>query len=154
MEAINWDAVSAISEALGLIVVVGSLLYVAREVRQNTAMMRVNASQTWTDFSLQLAGPVAMNRELAECWTKGESNFENLDEVDKQRLTMYEWRAIEAWHHAYHLHEQGVLPEPQWRKIVWIMENLGQRQSVRSSWKTFKGAYDQDFKTFLSQYLE
>lgn len=33
MEAINWDAISAISESLGLIVVVGSVLFVGFQIR-------------------------------------------------------------------------------------------------------------------------
>ncbi len=142
-----------ISELIAAVAVIASLIYIAREVRQNTAMMRVNASQAWTDFNFRLSGPIATDREVAECWTQGGSNFENLDDVDQQRLIMYEWRAIEAWHHLYELHEQGMLPEPQWRKLIWIMENLGQRQAIQASWKHFKGAYDQNFQGFVGQHL-
>ena len=40
MEAINWVAVQAVSEALGLIVVIGSLLFVGFQIRQNAQATR------------------------------------------------------------------------------------------------------------------
>ena len=36
MEAINWEALQAISEALGLVVVIASLIFVGLQVRQNS----------------------------------------------------------------------------------------------------------------------
>ena len=143
-----------LAELVGTLAVIASLIYVAREVRQNTAMMRANASQSWTDLNFQLSGPVAENRELAECWVKGENEFDQLDEVDQLRLIMYEWRALESWHHLFYLHEQGVLPEPQWRKLLWVFENLGQRQAVRASWQHHKDAYDKEFQTLMNQYIK
>ncbi len=153
MEAFNWEAVIAISESLGLVVVIGSLIYVGFQVRQNTAMMRVNASQAWTDFNFQLSGPIAVDREVAECWTRGGSNFDDLDEVDRNRMVFFEWRAIEAWHHMYETHEQGMLPTSQWHKLIWILENLGERESIRASWKQFRGAYDENFQDFVTSHF-
>ena len=43
MEAINWEAVSAVSEALGLIVVFGSLIFVGLQIRQSTDVAKANA---------------------------------------------------------------------------------------------------------------
>ena len=151
----NLEQIYYASELIASVAVIATLIYVAKEVRQNTSAMRANSSQAWTELNFQLATPVALDREVAERWIEGGSDFESLDSVDQQRLVFYEWRAIEAWHHSFHLHEQGVLPEWQWQKIIWILENqIGHRQSVKASWKSFKGAYDQPFQDFMSQYIE
>jgi hypothetical protein len=39
----NWEAVSAISEALGVIAVIVTLLYLARSIRQNSQSLAVAA---------------------------------------------------------------------------------------------------------------
>ncbi len=38
----NWEAASAIAEILGVIAVIGSLIYVGRQVNQNTQIARAN----------------------------------------------------------------------------------------------------------------
>ena len=41
----NWEAISAVSEIVGAVAVVISLIYVAAQIRQNTKMMRTAAKQ-------------------------------------------------------------------------------------------------------------
>lgn len=67
---------------------------------------------------------------------------------------MFEWRAFEAWHHSFHMHEQGVLPEWQWQKVIWVIKNqFGHRQAVVACWNVFKDSYDEPFRDFMSQHL-
>ena len=53
MTPINWEAVQAVSETLGLIIVVSSLNYVGLEVRQNAKATRAatmnNMMNAWGD---------------------------------------------------------------------------------------------------------
>lgn len=60
-----------LTELIASVAVIVTLVFVAKEVRQNTSMMRVNSSQAWTDLHFQLAGPIALDRELAERWISG-----------------------------------------------------------------------------------
>ncbi len=62
--------------------------------------------QVQRDFDLTEA--FIANRELAEIWVKGESDFDILDEVDRQRLMFFERRAIVWWHHTFQLHRRGL----------------------------------------------
>ena len=67
---------------------------------------------------------------------------------------MFEWRAFEAWHHSFHMHEQGVLPEWQWQKVIWVIKSqFGHRQAVVACWNVFKDSYDEPFRDFMSQHL-
>ena len=38
----NWDAVIAVAEIIGVMAVIASLIYVAMQIRQNTAIARAN----------------------------------------------------------------------------------------------------------------
>ena len=147
------EEVALILELIASVAVIGSLIYLAREVSQNTEMMRVGASQSWTDMNFDLSGPAALDREVGELWVKGESEFESLDEVDQVRLIMYEWRAIEAWHHLFEMHQRGILPKSQWEKLRWIVKNIGKRQAVRASWEKFRGGYEPAYQDFIDKHL-
>lgn len=144
---------ASVADIVASVAVIGSLIYLARQVSQNTETMRVNASQAWTNLNFDLSNPVATDRVVAELWVKGDSEFQDLDVVDQQRLVMYEWRALEAWHHLFEMHQRGVLPESQWAKLKWIVENLGKRQAIRAAWNQFRDAYDGEYQEFIDSRL-
>ena len=145
---------SQIGEIVAAISVIASLIYVARQLHQNTNMMSVGNAQHFVDFNISLVGPIVANRELADLWIKGDSDFENLDPIDKQRIIMFEWQAIAGWHNFFNLRQQRLVTEEQWQEVLWIFENIGRRQAVREAWKIFKGGYSKPFQDFMVQYLE
>lgn len=56
----NWDAASAIAEIIGLVIVVISLIYLARQIKQNTNAIQsgtreafLSALQNTNSFALQ-----------------------------------------------------------------------------------------------------
>ena len=82
----NWDAISAIAEIIGAVVVVASLIYVGRQVAQNTAMMRVGAASESMERDYDLVLPLIESPELTEIWLKGDHRLDELSEADRQRL--------------------------------------------------------------------
>ena len=74
----NWDAISAIAEILGAVAVVASLMYVGKQVAQNTAMMRVGSASETLEKDFDLTNPILESAELADIWSKGDHR---LDEV-------------------------------------------------------------------------
>ncbi len=154
MESLTLEQASYVAEVIGVILIIVSLIYVAKEVRQNTDMLQINSSREFVRWNTDLVEPIANQREVCENWMKGESGFDSLDEVDKQRLILFEWRAISAWNNYFHMRQNNLIEDHLWKELVWIFENIGKRQAVRESWKVFKGAYDQPYQDFMSQYLE
>ena len=143
-----------IGEIIAAIAVIASLIYVAQQLHQNTDMMRVGNAQHFVDFNISLVGPIVANRELADLWIKGGSDFETLDPIDKQRVVMLEWQAIAGWYNFFNLRQKHLMSDEQWHEVIWIFENIGRRQAVREAWETFKGGYDKSFQEFMAQYLE
>ena len=50
----DWQAVGAISELIGAVAVVVTLIYLAVQIRQNTSGIRASAYQTWSDAKTAL----------------------------------------------------------------------------------------------------
>ena len=67
----NWDAVIAITEVIGVIAVIASLIYVAIQIRQNTEIARANivhgTSDSWANFH----GMLAVDSNLADLYRRG-----------------------------------------------------------------------------------
>ena len=148
------EQLAYLAQVVGVGLVVASLIYVGRQLRQNTEVMRQNAAGYYLNLQDRLCGEVANSRELAEYWVKGASDFVSLDEVDKQRVMLFEWRAITGWNQLYQLRQDGLVPDSQWNELRWSVGNFMARQSAREAWAVFKGAFGQPFQGFVSAQMK
>ena len=105
----NWEAIGAVGEILGAVGVIVTLVYLARQLGHNTAMMRVAASSERLERDYDIASSVIENREVAEMWAKGDLEFDSLDDIDRHRLMFFERRAIVLWHHLFQMRERNLL---------------------------------------------
>lgn len=132
--------------AIGVVV---SLIYVARQLGQNTAMMRVAAASEAVERDFDMVSPMIRSQELAQVWIKGEAEFSSLEPADQTRLMFFERRAIVLWHHRFQLRQQHLVPDASWHEQLWIIQNLGRRQAIRETWRAFRGAYEPAFQEFM-----
>ncbi len=147
----NWDAISAVAEILGVVLIVGSLVYVARQLSQTNTMMRINAASERLERDYDIVEPIIESRELAEIWLKGGSEYESLEPADQQRLLFLERRAIMLWHHQYLLRQEGLMPDASWSETVWIIKTLGRRQVIREAWRVFGEGFETEFQGFINE---
>ena len=147
----SLEKFASLAEIIGLLLVFASLIYVARQLNQTSMMMRVSASGERLQRDTDIVNSIVHSREIAEYWIKGATEFENLDEVNKQRLIFFERRAILHWHNMFGLREQGLVPDSDWLEMKWIIQNIGRRQSIRESWKVFKGSFQKPFQDFMEE---
>ena len=85
MEAINWDAISASAEVIGVIAVLASILYLARQVAQGNKLNHADSVRSflgqYNTFLYQLNDP-----EMVEIWRRGTTDFDSLSEHEQSRL--------------------------------------------------------------------
>jgi hypothetical protein len=145
----NWDAISAIAEVLGAVAVVASLVYVGRQVAQNTAMMRVAAASETLERDHGLVLPMIESEELAEIWLKGDDGLNELSEANRQRLLLFERRAITLWHHNFQLRRQELLSDATWYYQNQMIRHLSHRQAMREAWNIFKNTFETSFQEYV-----
>ncbi len=150
----DLNQLANLGEFFGGAAVIVTLGYLAIQVRQGNALARDTASHNWTEFNFSLISGLVEDRALAEIWERGDTEFSSLDAVDQRRILMFEWRALEAWHHAFHQRQAGILADHQWNKIVAILSGpIGERQSVRAAWAAFRQSYDEEFRALVDPVL-
>jgi len=85
----SWDAIGAVGEVVGAIAVVVTLLFVARDIRQNSRSLSIAAlrdtTAQWNLWSNMIAG----SGDLAEIVVKGNKVFSSLSESEKLRYGAY-----------------------------------------------------------------
>jgi len=144
-----------VGELIGVAVVVISLIFVGKEIHQNTNQLKASAANNWVELQNVMITGMVENREVAELWLKAsnDADFESLDEVDQFRATMFEFRALSAWNNLFYLRQQKVLPDAQWNEMIGVMKQLGQRRAFRECWKNNAEVFEMPFREFVGPYL-
>lgn len=81
----NWDAISGIGELIGAIAVVVTLIYLSREIRQNSKAVTLTALRDATDRWNHWSEMLATSPDLASIVAKGNRDYESLSEAEALR---------------------------------------------------------------------
>ncbi len=81
----NWDAVVAFAEIIGVVAVIASLIYVAAQIRQNTDIARATIVHETSVLFSRFHEVLATDAELADIYCRG-TNGEDLSEVEVLRF--------------------------------------------------------------------
>jgi hypothetical protein len=85
----NWEAVGALGQLLGAVAVVATLIYIAREVRQNGRSLSISALRDTTARWNHWSEMIATSTGLAEIVSKGNKSYDNLSESESLRYGAY-----------------------------------------------------------------
>src|SRR5215470_9601515 len=81
----NWQAIGAIGEVVGAIAVVATLLYLARDIRQNSRSLAISALRDTTSNWNQWGNMIAASGDLAEIVARGNRALDELSEAEALR---------------------------------------------------------------------
>ena len=82
----NWDAISAIGEILGATAVLGTLAYLAAQVRQNVAAAAAATYDSALSGFNEINLAIADNAKLTDIFSRGLYDPESLDETEAVRF--------------------------------------------------------------------
>jgi len=143
-----------LAEIVGVFGLIGSLIYVGRQVHQSTLQMKVGASSERVGMFTGVWFLLAGDRALAELWRKGDSEYSGLDATDQFRILSFETAGLALWSHFFHLHERGLISERVWKEQLRDIETVGCREAMREAWKLNKERFSEPFRRFLATYVE
>ena len=147
----NWEAVSAIGEWVGTIIVTITLIYLARQVHLNTVTNRVAGITGIADAAREIHFTLASDRDTARIFLVGITNPDELDEIDRGRFELFMWgvlRQMESFHVQY---EQGIISKTAMRAYARLSVDLIRSNHVmRKHWMDSTD-YSPAFKSWMDQ---
>ena len=110
----NWEAVTVGVEIIGLVVVLATLVYLAIELRQNTASVNTARYETITTGFNDIDEIVVADPDLAQIFLTSMTNPESLNEKEQARTAFLFRMFHNQYHKIFHLYRTGVLAEEEW----------------------------------------
>ena len=143
----NWDALSAIAESIGVVGVIVSLIYLAIQLKENTNIARSQSRQSISEFVQKFA---EIRTTHADRMAKLQSSTD-LTDADREFLTWIHCQILllgEMYHYQFHL---GLMPESHWRPFVKFFKGYSTTLGFRDAWQVFEENFAEEFRDWVQK---
>ena len=93
----NWEAVSALTEVLGVALVIVSLVYLAIQVRQGNQMALAESERELLENWANAVAGISADDRTTEIFVRGLDDFESLTNIEKTRFSVIMQRLINTY---------------------------------------------------------
>jgi hypothetical protein len=145
----TWEAVAAISQALGAIAVVLTVVYLSIQIRKNRLATQSQTYYLTTAAFGQTASSIASSGELSRIYRMGLSTPDRMEEEESFRFALLGISQFRAYENLFYQHRSGFVDEDFWiahrENILWFFHRAG----MQVWWKEKRLAFSRSFRDFL-----
>jgi hypothetical protein len=150
-DRVNLEVLGNIGDFLGGIGVVVTLVYLAAQIRQNTAQLRSNAEGervAAADETTRSLGRwqdvIVSRRDVAVLWERGLAGDCELDSTDQLRFEYLAARVIQIWHAVYR-RSMRAKDDEHWGVFHPFIRMFLRQPGFSDVWHRSRSAYPPDF---------
>ncbi len=149
----DWTAVGAGAELVGALAVVLSLVYLSRQVQQNTRALRTGNAATVQVNLQQLAHPFITDREAGAIMLRALESDPSLS--PPERLSAYGWffGMLKTGELAYYQYLNGELDPRLWEGTLEFFLAYWTTPGMRAYWEDRQGAFIPEFRAAMEGWL-
>ena len=147
----NWEAISAVSEVVGAVAVVASLVFVGVQLRSNTKALKL----TFTDSSVhqfkESVIRLAESEQLSEILLRGVPDPDAIDGQDSYRFTLLIQAYILQYSNFYLHYKAGSLDRQTFESLDSQMRNFCNAPGLKAYWKRSGNNYPEEFREYMNK---
>lgn len=145
MKRPGLSEIAQLAEVVAAVAVIVSLLYVGRELRNNTAAIRANSLQGVADASGALLLTVASDSSLSRIRQLGSQDVSALNEAELYRYATLIRQSFFTLQNVYFQHELEVLDRRVWEGYRRVICDLSANPGVQATWHLHEHVLDPGF---------
>lgn len=107
----NWEALGAVGEFFGGIVVIVSLIYFGRQLRQSNEHAEANAYVEWNSAWNRLLNDLVTDQNVQEAIRRGFTSFYELEKHEQALFQMRIGALVNHWLVAAELKDKQLIPD-------------------------------------------
>lgn len=139
----NWDAVQAVTEVVGLIVVVASVIYIAIQTRQTNDHATASSEIEWFNAWNNILNNWVSDQITNDIVRRGFDGFDDLDKAAQSVFHMRIAAMVNHWILAKTLNAKGLLSDElivgATKVVIAILTTPGGYQYLKHDWKLYPG---------------
>jgi hypothetical protein len=148
------QSLASIATIVEAVFVVVSVVFIWREVRENTKLTRAANAQSLVELSSPFNMQLIQDRYMAELWVLGSQKYSSMDAVDR-----YRYKSLLIWwlilhENIYYQWQSRLLDESIYRSWASDLEGFVRSQNLSQLWDELKGSFQAAFGNHVSQLVE
>ena len=148
----SWTELGALGEVLGAFAVVVSLVYLSRQIRQNTRAVRTGNATTVQGNFHRLAH-VFYDRELGELIMRAMNGDSTLTPSERLAAFAFFFDMLKTAELAHHQFLRGELDASLWEASLGFYRAYFDTPGFRAYWKERQSAFVPDFRAAMEAWL-
>ena len=139
-----------VAEIIGGLAVVVGLIFVGLELRQNTLMQRVTATQTLVLDYENAVDAVGADADTACIYVRGINGLENLNGVERYRFFVLQFHLLRAGEQLHFYSLEGMIDQRIWRGFERQMDEIVRYPGLQQYWEVRSDWYSDEFQAFIN----
>ena len=140
---------AAWGEFLGGVAVIGSLLYLASQIRQGAKLLQASTSAVSNATTIATSMAPVQDPEVARIFWDGMEGRAALSEADRRRFDPLISVHFGGWNQEYQYAADGVIGQAIWDARTRWMRRALRRPGIREWWAEWRDIYGDDFVRFI-----
>lgn len=136
----NRDSLNWWLTLLANLGVLGGLVFVGLEIRQNTSQLRAEASRSITESVNALNAGVYSDPDLTDLLLRGRQDLTTLDPVERERFDRYQFSRLNVAEHILDLEREGV-SELNFRYAEFIVRDFTESPGLAAFVREYQDVY-------------
>lgn len=140
---------SSIGSLVSGLAVLVSLVYLARQMQQNTKHTRALIQQGRAIQAADLTNRWAEDPSLISLLQRGTMGDVSLDEEQILRFVLMQFSAYQMWEDRFYQHKEGLIDEERHAGTVREIRERLQRIGYRAAWQMQRNTYGKEYQAFV-----
>ena len=149
----NWDAIGATGEVLGSLAVIGSIFYLALQVRHAAGVASASAQQAAAQMSIDTL-IATLDAQILSKASRKATDGEELDPEELSNYKRWVWARMRVAENAFYQYRQGLLASDAWLgHAATILGHVGPGAVAEPHWErvslSFSGSFIDEVERIL-----
>ena len=144
----NWEILGALGEIVGGLGVIGSLVYLGRQIRDNTWSNQSAAISSITD---QVMAITIVDDESGRMFHSGLQGMYDMDEATRLIFVQRVTAVFIVWFNAYLQHQRNLIPDDFWNTFEGDIASYFQHKGIRETWQMISSGFPDGFVRYVDR---
>ena len=150
----NWEAIGSIAESLGAIGVIVSLVYLAIQVRSNTAAIRAGTTQDVTNRASEISQSISLDPSATEILYVGLRDPDALSDEQQRRFGGMLLAIFRAYENVEYQFRRGFLDGGEWSGLSNNLRSIAIQPGFVIWWtRDGRRGFNPEFQSFIDEII-
>ena len=150
----NWDAVGAVGEIVGALAVFITLVYLARQIRQNTRAVNSAALDSTINTISIVRQSIYENDDVARVYLKGSASPDELDDLERVKFRLLLHNMLLPQSNIFSQTKLSELPISEWQAQSTVIQRVVGSAGGAWFWREFAHEFDMEFRAEVDRILK